>query len=209
MLSLQRLLGEDDRFLSLLEASALDASQSVAALKALLKHDPRAPSLKTFANLRQKQKELAGQIEDLLFRALVVAMEREDIEALADSLYRIPKTVEKFAERFTISAQYVEEVDFSRQIDLMERGCEKVAKMIQGLRNGMLLAEFKQLNADIQKIESDADDLILELIAQLYQPGFPKLKAVILKDLFELNEKVVDRCRDAGNVIVRVVLRNS
>ena len=125
------------------------------------------------------------------------------------ALYRIPKTVEKFAERYTISANQVEDVDFSRQLDLMERGCDKVARMIPGLRSGMSLGEFKQLNADIQKIESDADDVMLELLAQLYQPGFPKLKAVILKDLFELNEKVVDRCRDAGNVIVRVALRNS
>src|SRR5688572_5344958 len=99
MLSLQRLLGEDHRFLSLLEASAVDASESVAALEALLSHGSSAPSLKTFASLRHKQKELAGQIEELLFRALVVAMEREDIEALTDTLYRIPKTVEKFAER--------------------------------------------------------------------------------------------------------------
>jgi uncharacterized protein Yka (UPF0111/DUF47 family) len=209
MLSLQRLLGEDERFLDLLEASAADASQSVRALKALLKEGLSRPNLKAFTGLRHKQKELAGQIEELLIRALVVAMEREDIEALADALYRVPKTVEKFAERFVISAAQVADVDFSRQLDFMERGCDKVRRMIAGLRTGMSLSELKQLNADIQKIESDADDVMLEYISSLYQPGFPKLKAVILKDLFELNEKVVDRCRDAGNVIVRVSLKNS
>ena len=162
MLSLQRLLGEDERFLALLEASATDASQSVGALKALLSQGGSRPSLKPFAVLRQKQKELAGQIEELLVRALVVAMEREDIEALADSLYRIPKTVEKFAERFVIAVAHVGDVDLSRQLDFMERGCDKVHRMIAGLRSGMSLSELKQLNADIQKIESDADDVMLE-----------------------------------------------
>jgi uncharacterized protein Yka (UPF0111/DUF47 family) len=91
----------------------------------------------------------------------------------------------------------------------MQRGCQHVGQMIQELRSGAKLNRLKQLNANIQKIESDADDVILEFVAQLYQPDFPKLKAIILKDLFELNEKVVDRCRDAGNVIVRVALKNS
>ena len=30
-----------------------------------------------------------------------------------------------------------------------------------------------------------------------------------LKDLYELLEKVIDRCRDAGNVIFHIVLKNS
>jgi uncharacterized protein Yka (UPF0111/DUF47 family) len=35
------------------------------------------------------------------------------------------------------------------------------------------------------------------------------LKAVFLKDLFELLERVIDRCRDAGNVINQIVLKNT
>jgi len=208
MFSLQRLLGEDKKFLALLEASAIEASQSVGALRALLAKEKNKPTLKTFAALRHKEKDITNQIAELIIRALVVAMEREDIEELAGSLYRIPKTVEKFAERYIISYAYVADVDFSRQLELMERGCRHVAQMIQGLRRGATQGELKQLNANIQKIESDADDVILELVSQLYEPDFPKLKAVILKDLYELNEKVVDRCRDAGNIIVRVALKN-
>jgi uncharacterized protein Yka (UPF0111/DUF47 family) len=30
-----------------------------------------------------------------------------------------------------------------------------------------------------------------------------------LKDLYDLLEKVIDRCRDAGNVIAQIVLKNS
>ena len=35
------------------------------------------------------------------------------------------------------------------------------------------------------------------------------VKVIFLKDLFELLEKVTDRCRDAGNVINHIVLKNS
>jgi uncharacterized protein len=35
------------------------------------------------------------------------------------------------------------------------------------------------------------------------------MQAMMLKDLYELMEKVVDRCRDAGNVVASIVLKHS
>jgi hypothetical protein len=35
------------------------------------------------------------------------------------------------------------------------------------------------------------------------------LTVIILRDLYDLLEKVVDRCRDVGNVVANVVLKNS
>lgn len=208
MFSLQRSLGQDDEILGLLESSAVEACESVGALKTLVTHTS-GQNLERFQAARNKEKALRDQLAETLQHMLVLAMEREDIQALSDSLYRVPKTVDNFAHRYVICADHVQGADFSRQIELMERGCSIVAKMIRGLREGLGIAELKQLNANMQKIESDADDLMLEMIAELFQPGFPTLKAIIIKDLVELNEKVVDRCRDAGNVIVRVALKNA
>lgn len=208
MFSLQRSLGQDDEILSLLESSAGEACESVGALKTLLTHT-NGQNLERFQLARKKEKALREQLAETLQHMLVLAMEREDIQALSDSLYRVPKTVDNFAHRYVISASQLQGVNFSRQIELMERGCSTVAKMIRGLREGFGISELKLLNANMQKIESDADDLMLEMITPLFQPGFPTLKAIIIKDLIELNEKVVDRCRDAGNVIVRVALKNA
>ena len=36
-----------------------------------------------------------------------------------------------------------------------------------------------------------------------------RLKAMAMRDLYDLLEKVIDRCRDAGNVITQIVLKNS
>ena len=209
MFSLQRALGEDDKILDLLESCADEACHSVAALRTLVSQSPNAPNLATFRSVRKKEKELLGTVAESLLHSLLLAMEREDVQALGDSLYRVPKTVDNFAHRYIIAAAQLKGVDFSRQIDLMERGCNTVARMIGGLRNRMTIAELKQLNANMQKIENDADNLMLELIGGLFEPGFPTLKAIIIKDLVELNEKAVDRCRDAGNVIVRVALKNA
>lgn len=209
MFSLQRALGKDDAFLELLHRSASEACTSVEALKKILAQKDALPTLDSLAASRRKEKQLTAEITEMLVKSFVIAMDREDIEGLAAVLYRIPKTVEKFAERYIIAAQHVRDVDFSRQLELMSRACSTTVQMVQALRNMIGLAEIKQLNANMQKIESDADDLVLELTSQFYKPGYPSLKAVIVKDLIELNEKVVDRCRDAGNLITRVALKNS
>ena len=63
------------------------------------------------------------------------------------------------------------------------------------------------MNARLQHIEGEADKLILENLKELYNGNHEPLQAMMLKDLYELMEKVVDRCRDAGNVVSHIVLK--
>ena len=208
MFSVQRLLGRDDEFCVLLEASAQEGIIAVSSLKGVL-NNADAPSLDAFAMARKKDKEITADIADLLTRALVTSFEREDIEALAEALYKIPKTVEKFAERYIITFEQVREFDFTRQIVLMEEAVKSVSEMVGAFRGGAGVAEIKRLDARIQRLENDADDVVPRLVQRLFDPSSPPIQGIILKDLIELNEKVVDRCRDASTVITRVVLKNS
>ena len=58
-------------------------------------------------------------------------------------------------------------------------------------------------------MEGEADKLVLDLMRGLYSSQIEAVRLVFLKDLFELLEKVTDRCRDAGNVMTQIVLKNS
>ena len=42
-----------------------------------------------------------------------------------------------------------------------------------------------------------------------YSGRHDSLRVIVLKDLYELLERIIDRCRDAGNVINHIVLKNS
>jgi len=65
------------------------------------------------------------------------------------------------------------------------------------------------LNDQIQQVEGEADKLMIECLRGLYTTEKDAVQVVILKDLYDLMEKVVDRCRDAGNVVAHIVLKNS
>ena len=50
---------------------------------------------------------------------------------------------------------------------------------------------------------------MLDLLRDLYSGRHDSLEVIVLKDLYELLERIIDRCRDAGNVINHIVLKHS
>lgn len=207
MFSLQKFFGKDDQFLDLLEASAEECRASVQALRHILKPGAKL-ALDEFAASRRKDKQITNEISELLCKTSVTGLEREDIESISNSLYKIPKTIEKFAERYIIFADKLQGVDWEQHITLLEKASETVLTMVRELRAKSHLEKIKGQNDVLQKIEGDADDLILALLRELYGGTHDPVKVIILKDLYELLEKVVDRCRDTGNVISNIILKN-
>jgi uncharacterized protein Yka (UPF0111/DUF47 family) len=209
MFSLQTIFGKGDKFYGLLEASAATARQSAVALRNMLAQKGGTGSLDEFRLARVREKELKGQISQELVNTFVTALEREDIEALASALYKIPKVIEKFAERYTLVSDRIGDLDFTSRAGMLDKACEVVEQMVGELRRGMKLDQMKQLNDRLQAIESEADRLILDMYRDMYSNETDPLRFLLRKDLFEILEKAIDRCRDAGNVLYAIVLKNS
>jgi uncharacterized protein Yka (UPF0111/DUF47 family) len=209
MFSLQKLLGQEDKFFSLLEASAEEARASVQALVKLCQDFDRPVGLEEFGYSRRKDKQITQQISTAVYTTFITALEREDIEALSNALYKIPKTVDKFTERALMVPQHVRGIDFSKQIGLLERAAEIVLELVKSLRGGMNLERVKDLNDKLQFLEGEADKHMMVLYKDLFGGKLEPLQVMALKDLYELLEKVIDRCRDAGNVVALIALKNS
>lgn len=209
MFSLQKILSKDDKFFDLLEASAEEARNSVVALNRLLLAPGKIPSLQDFHHSKEADKKITEQINEALVSSFVTELEREDIEMLSTVLYKVPKTVEKFAERFIISAALAKDTDFSKHTHMLELATDKVVEMVKLLRHHTSVEQIKEMNAVLQKVEGDADKLILDILGDLYSGKHEPTKVLAMKDLYELLEKVIDRCRDAGNVVTHIVLKHS
>lgn len=209
MFSLQAMFGKGDRFYGLLEQSAEAACDSARAVRELVSQADHAPVMAAFASSRAREKALAAQISEELVNTFVTALDREDIEALNAALYKIPKTVEKFAERYAVVAERLSGVDFTQRALVLERSAEVVVQMIGELRRGLRIDPVKKLQDRLQALESEGDKLLLDPYRTLYVEGADVMRAVLAKDLFELIEKAIDKCRDVGNVVYSIVLKNS
>jgi len=209
MFTVQKLFSKDEKFYELLEASAEESRHSVQALNRVLVNPEKIPSLTEFHQSKEADKRITEQIGEALIDTFVADLEREDIEALSEVLYKIPKTVEKFAERFIVSARIAKQVNFSAHVALLEKATSTVTEMVKQLRKKPAIDYIKKLNAQLQQTESEADDLILSMLEDLYSGKHDGAKVLALKDLYELLEKIIDRCRDAGNVVTHIVLKYS
>jgi uncharacterized protein Yka (UPF0111/DUF47 family) len=208
MFSLKKLVGGEEVFFELLEKSAEEAKESVDLLVRLLAK-PDAGSLDDFALLRKKDKRITEEITERVTTTFVTPLEREDIEALSNALYKIPKTLEKFGERLLLCPERVRKTDFSRQAGLLLKAADVVLVMVKALRSSPDLEKVKEQNDRLQYLEGEADKLMIDLLRDLYAGEKDAVSVIALKDLYDLLEKVIDRCRDSGNVIFHIVLKNS
>jgi uncharacterized protein len=208
MFTLQTLFGKGDKSFQLLIASAEEGLHSVQALKRILNDASGTPNLDDFVESRRKGKALAQQIREFLVNGSAPSIEREEIEALSIILYKVPKTIEKFAERYFLTVAGFPKAKFDLQIQMLDEAVRIVLAMLQGLKKNDLPVVTQQ-NFRLQQIEGDADKLMLDQLRGLYGGDYQAVVAIALKDLYEILEKAIDHCRDAGNIVAQVVLKHS
>lgn len=209
MISLAKFFGKSDRFFSLLSASAKSAHQSIEALSRLLKESNGNVSLAELAVARRNEKKNAETISEELVKVFITSLEREDIEALSKALYRIPKTVEKFGERYEIMHHLVQPEYFAPQMAIALEAASVVVRMVDMLPNSPKLEAIKAENDKMQELEARADQLVLGCLKEIYSGSIDPIKGMAMHDLYDLLEKVIDRCRDACNIVSQIVLKNS
>ncbi len=212
MSAFQRLFGRDNKFYRLLEASAAEAQAGAVALGRLvtgLNQGPIDTILGDIDQSRRKHKRISQEITEALFQTFVTPLEREDIEALSTALYKISKNVEKIGERLIICPPGVNMDPIRRQISLLEQGTSVLVKMVGDLRSKHQAEVIRDNYERIQAIEGDADRIMNELLRDLYHGQGDARSVVFWKDIYELVEKGIDRCRDTGAVLFHIVLKNS
>jgi len=210
---LKRLFGRDDKFYSLLESSAEQARQSAAILGKALPKMSDAQTLREakeqLTQSRRKHKRITQEITAELCKTFITPLEREDIEALSNSLSRIPKNVEKIAERLLICPLISHGEEIEKQVAMLEQAIGIVAEMVGTLRTNPHVEEISDRYALLQSIEGDADNFLTDLLREAFHGNADAKDVIFLKDIYELLEKAIDRCRDAGNVVFEVVLKYS
>jgi uncharacterized protein Yka (UPF0111/DUF47 family) len=208
MFSLQTMFGQGKQFFTLLEEAAQAALDASVALHQMLREADRQPPLDAFKLARLREREASNKISQALVDSFITPIEREDIEALGSALYKIPKQIEKFADRYALATAHLGHIDFAPRAAMLEQAAGVVLKMVKQLRQ-LKLEPMKALNDELRSIENEADRLMLELYRDIYSGRLDAREMFLLKEFFEILEKAIDRCSEAGVVAYEIVLKNS
>jgi uncharacterized protein Yka (UPF0111/DUF47 family) len=209
MFSLQQFFGKGDLFQELLESAAQETRESVRLVIELIKSPNNTKNMDDLILARRRQRKISEQISSELVKTFITGLEREDIEALARGLFRISKTAEKLADRLAMANHHLEGIDFSRQADMMAKATDAICSMVQQLRDMDDLEKIKTVNDHLRLVEAESDKYMNDLLRDLYHGKYDALRAMVIRDIYELMEKVVDRCHEAGNVVMQIILKNS
>jgi uncharacterized protein Yka (UPF0111/DUF47 family) len=211
-MTLKFLFGRDERFFDLLENSAAQARAGAAHLSKLLQalgHGVTETILADLAQCRRTHKRIANEISEALIKVFMTPLDREDIESLSASLYRISKTMEKVGERLTICPPGAKVDSVAKEVANIEHACEVVQTLVGALRSGANMDNIREPYSLVQGIEGDGDKQLLEHLRELYRSEHDARLLIYWKDLYDLLEKCTDRCRDVGNDVFHIVLKNS
>jgi uncharacterized protein Yka (UPF0111/DUF47 family) len=91
---------------------------------------------------------------------------------------------------------------------MLEQAASVVVDMVQQLP-AMNIDSMTALNDKLRMLENEADRLMLELYRDIYSGRLDNLQMFLLKEFFEILEKAIDRCREAGVAAYQIVLKNS
>jgi uncharacterized protein Yka (UPF0111/DUF47 family) len=208
---IQLFFGKDDRFFQLLESGASEAKNGttlLVRLVGLIGDRAMDEALGDLADSRRKHRRIAQETNEQLCEKFVTPLEREDIAALSSLIYKISKTVEKIGERLTIAPSGVKMDSIQKQVSILDQAATIMLKMVKELRtreHGVVKDDYERLHV----LESEADRLINELLGSLYRSDTEARIILFWKDIYELLEKSIDRCRDVGSEVVRIVLKNA
>ena len=208
MFSLQTIFGSGKQFYVLLDDAAQAAYDSAKALHTMMREGESLPALDAFKLARLRGRASSEKIGQALVDSFITPIEREDIEALGSALYKIPKQVEKFADRYSLAIQHLEGIDFAPRAAMLEQAASVVVEMVHEIKK-MNIDRMTSLNEKLRAIENEADRLMLELYRDIYSGRLDHLQMFLLKEFFEILEKAIDRCREAGVVAYQIVLKNS
>lgn len=211
-MKLPSLIPREDKFYRLLEQLTAEAAISARNLKELIMasgHLQRQNAAHSIALSKSRAKRLSDDITTELCRSFVTPYDREDIEAFSTHLYKIPKTIEKIKERLDLYGVEKDLTSFERQTDLIVAEAAALEDLVNTLTPRWKRQDMIAKVARLKDLETEGDKALSELLADLFREERDPRDLILRKDLYDMLEKVIDRFRDVGSIVLQIVLKHS
>lgn len=155
-------------------------------------------------------KKMAGaqaqRLFTLMHKTFITPFDRYDIHRLNDKLYDIVNMINLTAQRFPRYEIY----DTPPTVITLAQICYKSAQLVEevvsqlhNLRNNTSIATTCD---QIKAFESQADQLLIDGVADLLKNESDIKKIIKLKEVYTLMESITDRCQEVAFIVEGIVL---
>jgi predicted phosphate transport protein (TIGR00153 family) len=213
MLARLRLIPQDERFFDLFNRAAANTLEGARLLHDLFENyvevERKARHIK---DIEHTGDEITHEVFGALNRTFITPLDREDISNLASSLDDVIDWIEEVARRI-----YLYRIDeptpiarkFARVI--LEQA-EQIARCVPLLEDRRQAHALQRATQEIHRLENEADDLLAEATATLYDGVTevpPLIKAMRWNDLYQLLEDTTDKAENVATVLNNIAIKNA
>jgi predicted phosphate transport protein (TIGR00153 family) len=150
--------------------------------------------------------EITHKVSTSLSRSFITAIDREDIHALVTTLDDVVDFIEALASavvRYGVQEYTPYMRMFAGVIQQMAQELEPLVPAVERPR------DIKNHLVKIHQLEREGDEIYREATAHLFSGSFGVQTVIVMKDVYDDLENTVDRCEHVGDLVERIVIKNT
>ncbi len=201
------LRGSDRDYFDLFERAGTNIDDAARLLDEMLADYPERRDLAR--EIREREHEgdqLTHEIISRLNQTYVTPIDREDILQLASALDDVVDYTEEVADYLGLYRIEAPMVQAQTLAGVLRAAAHQLAEAIPLVRG------FKDIGSyivEVHRLENEADRIVREAIASLFEVGIDPMVVIRWKDIFERLENAIDSTERAAYILEGIVIKNS
>ncbi|MBT0568697.1 DUF47 domain-containing protein [Curvibacter sp. CHRR-16] len=211
-----KLLPREGNFFAMFNQHAERIVEAAKAFSNLVDHyndpDSRAKYNQEVDNAEHAADRVTSECNKAIHTTFITPIDREQIHALINTMDDVADLIQDSAETMALYDISTMTDEIKRLTDINIKCCERLRDAVNLLEH---IAEPASAEAalktcdEIDKLESDADRVMRTAMSRLFREEIDTRELIKRKAIYELLEKISDKCEDVANVIEGIILENS
>jgi len=160
-------------------------------------------------DLEHKGDGIVHSIYKKLNNVFMPPLDREDIIAIAGALDDVMDYIHKAADAMSVY-NIKKPTSVACSLATVIVACTReVANQLPKLRQRKAMARIEEGVIEIHRLENEADRVVREAIASLFEVGIDPMVVIRWKDIFERLENAIDATERAAYILEGIVIKNA
>lgn len=165
--------------------------------------------LEKMHSIEHSADEKKHEMAEVLAKAFVTPVDREDLDMLSHKIDDVTDTVEEILQKFYIfDIRTIEPsaVAFAKKI---VQSCELLCEIMGSFENFKKSKKIRELIIALNDVEEECDQLYLTSMRELTQKSTDLLAVISWREIYECLEACADACEDASECVGTVIMKNT
>ncbi len=201
------LRGTDKEFFDLFERAGQNLARAALLLDEMLAEYPERRALaEDILGCERDGDQITHEIIRRLNQTFVTPIDREDILQLASALDDIVDYTEEVADYLGLYRIEAPMDQAQRLAGVLRAATSEIECSIPLVRG---FKDISEHTVEVHRLENEADRIVREAIASLFEVGIDPMFVIRWKDIFERLENAIDSTERAAYILEGIVIKNA